>query len=83
MEREVKVEDEPRPSTASRKTTPVYDADFPEEPPKFGSYERETNDFSGFDGEFSGNFTRVEEEAEVSMEGNEPRVQRQTIGAAI
>lgn len=82
-EREVRTENVTRPSTASRKLTLVYDPDFPADPPKFHSYDRETNDFSGFDGDFSGNIAGAEEGMEGRKERGNNGIQRETIGAAI
>lgn len=81
IEGEVRGEDEPRPSATSRNPTLVYDPDFPTEPPKFGSSERETNDFSGFDGDFVANAVRAEDDRQRREEGRP--IQRETIGAAI
>ena len=80
-DREVRRGDEPEPSTVSRKPTLVYDPDFPTETPKFGSSERETNFFSGFDSDFSASLVIVEDDRQRREEGRP--VQRETIGAAI
>jgi hypothetical protein len=83
VEREVKSEAEPGLNKTSRKPTPVYDSNFPMEPPKFRSYDREANDFSGIDRDISEDIARREEEMEGRSEGEERRFHRETIGAVI